>query len=432
MKENKTQIKALRGTKDLLPSEAKLWSNLEEKARRVFALFGYGELRTPVIEESALFVRSIGEGTDIVEKQMYTFLDRGERSITLRPEATASAVRAYLEHGMHNEGGLVKLFYIGPMFRAERPQAGRARQFHQIGVEAIGSYIPYLDAEIIALLCAILDAFGMSGYNIKLNSLGCEKDKKALSAGLRKSLEKHLDSLCEDCKLRYEKNALRILDCKEESCRNIIHKSFGGTNKYLCQECLAHFEAVKSTLNSLKINYQIEPYLVRGLDYYTKTSFEVTHQKLGAQDAIAAGGRYDNLVSDLGGPDKGACGFALGMERTITALHQSPKTEGRIDVFLATIGEEAYKLGFKLAMDLRGSGISAEIDYEGKSLKAQMRAADKIGAQLVAIIGDDEIKNRSVTVRNMRTKEQLALPENDFVNHIERLLSKIDETDTQL
>lgn len=424
MKETKTQIKALRGTKDLLPEEAKLWTILEENTRKTFACFGFSEIRTPIIEESSLFVRSIGQGTDIVEKQMFTFLDRGERSITLRPEATASVVRAYLENRLDNEVGFAKLFYIGPMFRAERPQAGRLRQFQQIGVEAIGSHNPHLDAEIIVLLGAILDSFNIIGYKIKLNSLGCAKDKKELSAGLRKSLEGKIDDFCADCKVRYEKNALRILDCKNEKCKNAIQKIFRGTETYLCPECKMHFDSVKSTLDALRIDYQVDPYLVRGLDYYTKTTFEVTHQKLGAQDAIAAGGRYDNLVSDLGGPEKGACGFAIGMERTAMAIHDTPKLGRGINIYIATIGDEAYNLGFRLVMDLRKSGISADIDYEGKSLKAQMRAADKIGAGLVALIGEDEMKNHSITVRDMRTKEQLAVPERSFISEIERMLAK--------
>jgi len=424
VKEIKTQIQALRGTKDLLPEEARLWAALEEKARKVFACFGFGEIRTPIIEESSLFVRSLGQGTDIVEKQMFTFLDRGERSITLRPEATASVVRAYLENGLDNKVGFTKLFYIGPMFRAERPQAGRLREFHQIGVEAIGSYNPNLDAEVIALLSAVLDSFNIVGYKIKLNSLGCAKDRNNLSAGLHKSFEGKIDDFCDDCKIRYDKNVLRILDCKEEKCKNAILKIFRGTEDYLCPECKTHFDSVKSALDILKIDYQIEPYLVRGLDYYTKTTFEVTHHKLGAQDAIAAGGRYDNLVSDLGGPEKGACGFAIGLERTAMAIHDIPTGKGGIDLFTATIGDEAYKLGFRLVMELRKAGISADIDYEGRSLKAQMRAADKIGARLAALIGEDEIKNHSITVRNMRTKEQSNIPEGSFVSEIERMLAK--------
>ncbi len=420
----KEQLKALRGTKDLLPKEARLWTILEEKARAVFNHFGYSEVRTPVIEESALFVRSLGQGTDIVEKQMFTFLDRGERSITLRPEATASVVRAYLENGLENEMGFAKLFYIGPMFRAERPQAGRMRQFHQIGVEAIGSYSPYLDAEVIALLASLLDSFDIRNYEIKINSLGCVKDKEALSSGLRQALGSHIKDLCDDCKVRYEKNILRVLDCKNDACRNEIKKIFNGTKEYLCNDCLAHFETVKQALDGLKVNYKVEPYLVRGLDYYTRTTFEVVHKKLGAQDAIGAGGRYDNLIADLGGQPKGACGFAIGMERTVMALQDIPELGGGLKIYIATMGEEAYKLGFSLAMALRGQGISAEVDFEGKSLKAQMRTADKLGAKYVAIIGDNEIKDHSITLRNMATKEQTSVPERNFASEMERIFIK--------
>ncbi len=415
----KEQIKALRGTKDLLPKEARLWTILEEKARIVFNRFGYGEIRTPVIEESSLFVRALGQGTDIVEKQMFTFLDRGERSITLRPEATASVVRAYLENNLENETGFAKLFYTGPMFRAERPQAGRMRQFHQIGVEAIGSYSPYLDAEVIALLTALLDSFNITNHEIKLNSLGCPKDKEALANGLRGAIGSRLNDFCDDCKVRYEKNILRVLDCKEAKCKDAIKKIFKGTEEYLCADCLAHFESVKKALDGLKINYRVEPYLVRGLDYYTRTTFEVTHKKLGAQDAIGAGGRYDNLVADLGGPAKGACGFALGIERAVMALDETPGQESILNIYFATMNDEAYKLAFNMVMELRRHGVSAEIDFEGRSLKAQMRAADKINAKYVAIIGEDELKSHSITLRNMNTKEQKSIPEREFVSEIE-------------
>lgn len=425
MRERKDIIRALRGTRDLLPEEAALWTVLEDRARDVFKHFNFAEIRTPLMEESALFVRSIGEGTDIVEKQMYTFLDRGERSITLRPEATASVVRAYLENGMSNEAGVVKLFYLGPMFRAERPQAGRARQFHQIGVEAIGSYSPYLDAEIIILLNAVLNSFEIKDHKIKLNSLGCPADKRGLSQRLRELLEPELKNLCEDCILRYRKNVLRILDCKNENCKGIAQKAFEGTKDYLCDGCRQHFETVKKTLTDLGISYQIEPYLVRGLDYYTRTTFELIHHKLGAQDAIAAGGRYDNLVSELGGPERGACGFAIGVERTLAAINSVPFTDRRLKIFLAALGETAYETGFKLVMRLRERGISADIAYEAKSLKAQMRTADRVGARLVAIIGEDEIKNHSVTIRNMDTKEQQIISEENFIINIERILSDI-------
>lgn len=418
------QVRALRGTKDLLLKEARLWTTLEAKARAVFNAFGYEEIRTPVIEESSLFVRSLGAGTDIVEKQMFTFIDRGERSITLRPEATASVVRAYLENNLVNEIGFTKLFYMGPMFRAERPQAGRMRQFHQIGVEAIGSYSPHLDAEVIALMAALLDSLGVTGYNIKINSLGCPKDKKALSDGLRAALSNNVDNLCDDCKVRFEKNILRVLDCKNDSCRNFVRKIFKGTEECLCAECLSHFDTAKKALDGLKVNYTIDPYLVRGLDYYTKTTFEVTHRKLGAQDALGAGGRYDNLVEDLGGQAKGACGFALGMERTVMALEELPDISDGICVYFATMGPDEYRLAFNMAMELRTQGISCDLDYEGKSLKAQMRAADKLGAKYAAIIGEDELKNHTLTLRNMATKEQKALPERGFISEIERIFSK--------
>ncbi|MFH0771629.1 MAG: histidine--tRNA ligase [Candidatus Omnitrophota bacterium] len=420
----KAQLKALRGTKDLLPEEAAVWTDLEEKAKRVFSFFNFTQIRTPIIEDSALFVRSLGEGTDIVEKQMYTFLDRGQRSITLRPEATASVVRAYIENNMQNQGGLLKLFYIGPMFRAERPQAGRMRQFHQIGVEAIGSYSPHLDAEVIILLSEVLDSFNIVDYTIKLNSLGCEKDKIAFADEIRKLLKDKINNFCEDCGLRYEKNILRILDCKNENCKEITKKIFDGSRKYLCPECEVHFDTVKRTLSQANVNYRFDPYLVRGLDYYTKTTFEVVHKNLGAQDAVAAGGRYDNLVEELGGPQKGACGFAIGMERAITAVENLPHIEDGPGIFMAAIGNDAYGLAFELVTRLRENGISADLDYDERSLKSQMRMADKLGVKLVGIIGEDEIKNNAVTIRNMSTKEQLTIPLRDFTREIERMLIK--------
>jgi len=419
------QVKALRGTKDLLPTEAKLWTTLEAKARAVLNAFCYKEVRTPVIEESSLFVRSLGAGTDIVEKQMFTFIDRGERSITLRPEATASVVRAYLENNLVNEYGFIKLFYLGPMFRAERPQAGRMRQFHQIGVEALGSYSPQLDAEVIALISALLESLGVHGSIIKINSLGCPKDKIALADGLRKVLSGGQDRLCEDCKVRYEKNVLRILDCKNESCRKLVRMIFKGTPESLCPDCKTHFDSVKSSLDGLRSTTRVDPYLVRGLDYYTKTTFEVTHKKLGAQDAIGAGGRYDNLVEELGGPAKGACGFAIGMERAAMAMDDVPEARDGVCLYFATMGEEEYRVAFNFANELRTrGGIPCELDYEGKSLKAQMRSADKLGAKYVAIIGEEELKNRTLTLRNMATKEQKVVPEREFIPEIERIFVK--------
>ena len=398
-------IKAIRGTKDILPGESGVWQEIEKISRDNLKLFGYQEIRTPVIEETALFVKNIGEETDIVSKEMLSFVDRGERKISLRPEGTASIIRAYIENNLDKISQFQKLYYIGPMFRAERPQAGRLRQFHQIGVEAIGSLHPALDAEVIALSAKLLDAAGIKGYKIKLNNLGCTDDKKNLSKMLKEIFsDKKGEHLCEDCKRRIKMNPLRVLDCKNDGCREVVRKTFKEA-VFICSECKTHFEEVLKFIHMLNIKYEIDPYIVRGLDYYTRTVFEITHEGLGSKDAIGAGGRYDNLSLDMEGPDVGACGFALGMDRMMMALGKGEELKG-VDIFIATIGDTAYAKAFGILNDLRNNGISCEIDYEKKSLKAQMRGADSIGAKFVLIIGEDEIVKGEAALRDMRTKGQ--------------------------
>ena len=308
-------IKRLKGTQDILPQDVKLWQEIESKARKIFDVYGYQEIRTPIIEEAALFTRSVGTESDIVKKQIYSFQDQGERNICLRPEETASVCRAYIENQLDKTEGFVKLFYIGPMFRSERPQAGRFRQFHQIGVEVIGSYSVHLDAEVLTLLDNILKQAGISDCVFHINSLGCEKDKAAIKSRLKKDLKDNISALCQDCNRRYEANILRILDCKVASCRKIIDCVSLGDE--LCDECMSKFVQLKTLLDKAKIKYETDPKLVRGLDYYTGIVFEVKSKSIGAQDAIAAGGRYDNLIADLGGEPTGATGFAIGMERII-------------------------------------------------------------------------------------------------------------------
>ena len=403
-------IKAIRGTKDILPPETCEWQNIEDTSRDIFRLFGYSEIRTPIIEETSLFVKSVGEETDIVKKEMFSFEDRGERNITLRPEGTAPIVRAYLENNLDKTEPFQKLYYIGPMFRAERPQAGRLRQFHQVGLEAIGSNSPALDAEVINVLVKLLDANGIKNYQLKLNNLGCREDKLRLSKILKDIFtEKTTASrLCEDCKRRAKTNPLRLLDCKSENCRLVVRENFKKV-EFLCADCKAHFKKVQESLDSLKISYTIDPYIVRGLDYYTRTVFEVTHKDLGAQNAIGAGGRYDNLISDMGGPALGASGFALGVDRLIMALGKIAEEKlpaAGIDVFIATIGDASYKKAFVLLNELRKADIACDIDYENSSLKSQMRTADKRGAKFVLIIGDDEMAKGEAVLRDMSTKEQ--------------------------
>ncbi len=415
-------IKAIRGTRDILPPGSNEWQKVEDLSRRVFRLFGYSEIRTPIIEETALFVKSVGEETDIVKKEMFSFVDRGERDISLRPEGTAPIVRAYLENNLDKTDPFQKLYYIGPMFRAERPQAGRLRQFHQIGLEAIGSNSPALDAEVINVLIRLLETNGIKKYELKLNNLGCREDKKKLSKTLKEVFSEKTVSarLCEDCKRRVATNPLRLLDCKEEGCRLVIREHFKNV-EFLCSDCKEHFAEVLKFIDLLKIPYSVDPYIVRGLDYYTRTVFEVTHKDLGAQNAIGAGGRYDNLISDMGGPSLGACGFALGVDRMIMALGKDAETvkaAAGIDLFVATIGKEAYSKAFLLLNELRGAGVSCDIDYELRSLKSQMRSADKQAARFVMIIGDDEVAKSEAVLRDMKTREQTNIRFPDLVNSI--------------
>lgn len=410
--------KALRGMKDILPDSSKLWQILEANATAVLYQFGYHEIRTPVLEEKGLFVKSIGGETDIVTKEMFSFQDRGERDVVLRPEGTAPIVRAYLEANLHKTDPFQKFYYIGPFFRAERPQAGRMRQFHQIGAEAIGSPNPIIDAEIILLMASILDKTGIKNYVIRLNNLGCHNDKIRLSKTLKEYFSDKKIMLCDDCKKRLQKNPLRILDCKKDSCRNIAKGALKSVD-FLCESCKSHFTGVKEYLKGTSVEKKCtdDPYIVRGLDYYTSTVFEVSHPALGAQDAIGAGGRYDNLVKDMGGPALGAVGFALGMERMLIACaKEMPVFKGAGSVYIATIGEKASKEGFRMTNELRDAGIECNMDYEGGSLKSQMRDADKLKSAFTLIIGDDELAKGEALLRDMKTKEQISVKFSDIVN----------------
>ncbi|MCX5716304.1 MAG: histidine--tRNA ligase [Candidatus Omnitrophica bacterium] len=400
------KLAALKGMRDILPYDIGKWRYAEEAARKLFANFGYAEIRTPILEETALFTRSIGEGTEIVQKQMFSFKDRGERDIALRPEGTAPVVRAYLENGLDMKMPICKLFYIGPMFRSERPQAGRSRQFYQIGVESIGFNSPQADVDVIAVMMKLFEACSLEDAELNINSLGCEKDKKHFEQILKEALAADVKRLCEDCKKRYDKNILRIFDCKNETCRAVLHAA-PKVAEHLCPECRMHFEKVREGLTAVGIKYRVEPFLVRGLDYYTGTVFEVTHKNLGSQDAVAAGGRYDGLIQELGGEPTPACGFAVGLDRLMLAAADRIKPqETRIEVFLALLGEEADKLGIKLLKELRGKGVLCETCFGAKSLKSQMRLADRLKVKRVLIIGEDEIAKDIAVLRDMDTKEQ--------------------------
>ncbi|MCM8779170.1 MAG: histidine--tRNA ligase [Candidatus Omnitrophica bacterium] len=420
--------KALRGTKDILPSETLLWQKLEEKARNIFSRYQYKEIRMPIIEEMKLFVRSVGETTDIVQKEMFSFKDRGGREICLRPEATASCVRAYLENNVDLSEPMAKFYYLGPMFRAERPQKGRLREFHQIGVEVLGAESYLVDAEVISLLVELLRDFGLESFLLKLNSLGCVLDKKAISERYREILFKKKERLCLLCQERLERNVLRILDCKEAKCRKVVTE-LPSTLELICTECKKHFQSLEEILSSLGIDYELEPRMVRGIDYYTRTVFELVSEALGSQDALAAGGRYDNLIESLGGPSRGAVGFALGMERVILALKKTGRLnwiEKSPEVFLITLGEEAGRVGFLLLENLRRKGISIDMDYTDKSLKAKMRRADRIKAKFVLIIGEEEIKRGEYLLRTMATGEQTFLKKETIIEDLlNRLVSNI-------
>lgn len=416
-------LKALRGTRDILPGETEAWQEIEAKARRLFSIYGYKEIRTPIIEESILFTRSIGDWTDIVQKEMYVFSDRGDRNIALRPEATAGVVRAYIENYTGQLDPLNKFFYIGPMFRAERPQKGRQRQFHQLGVEAIGSDNPYLDVEVIYLAVTFLELLGIDEFVVKINSLGCQKDKLAIIHNRKKSIAPYLEKLCDECKARFDKNVLRIFDCKEEKCKEIVSNiSESGDNNGLCEDCAEHFDNVRKGLDSLGVkNCTVDSKIVRGLDYYTKTVFEITQKDLGAKDAICAGGRYNDLIKELGGKDTPAIGFAFGIERLVLAQYgEGPyKEKPPLDVFIAVINKPLFKEAFSLLIELRGNRCRCDMDYEEKSLKSQMRKAQKLGAKFVVIFGEEEFKRGKVILRDMASSSQEEMGLSEVVQQVE-------------
>lgn len=418
------KYKLLRGFTDVFPDEYLKRQDIFDKFRTIFELFGYSQIDTPIVESTNLFVRSIGAFSEIVKKQMLTFKDKSNRSLSLRPEATASVARAYIENDFLRTKKFVKWFYIGPMFRNERPQAGRRRQFYQLGIEAIGSKSPYLDAEVISLLCALLEVINIPDYKLKLNTLGCIKDKSRITYEYEKLLKDKIGNFCQDCQERFKFNILRIFDCKNSECKNQL-KSIPPIIKYLCTDCIEHYEKVKKALSDLEIKFEQDSNIVRGLDYYDKTVFEVIHPELGAKSAIGAGGRYDNLIKDMGGPEIGACGFALGLERIISIVSDNLNPKFSLDIYIVTLGEESYNSGFKLLNNLRRQEISADIDYEGRSLKSQMRQANKVGAKFVVIIGEDELKNNKITLRDMSKNKQSQLEMDNFVEKMKEILKII-------
>lgn len=394
------------GTQDILPGTVEKWQFVEQKAREICRRFNFREIRTPIFEATELFQRGVGETTDIVEKEMYTFVDRGDRSITLRPEGTAGVVRSYVENKLYGEPDVSKLYYIGPMFRYERAQAGRYRQFHQFGVEAIGAVDPALDAEVIALGYTFYTEVGLKGVRVEINSVGTPSVRAAFREKLLAYLEPKREILCKDCQARMDRNPLRVLDCKVDQQHFTDAPSILDS---LDEECQIHFEKVKQYLTDMEIPYEINHRLVRGLDYYTHTAFEFKAEGIGAIDTVGGGGRYNGLVAEIGGPDQPGVGFGLGIERTIILLeYQQTEVPNlhELDVYMIAMGEEADREITKLVYQLRRAGISAERDYEGRKLKAQMKSADRLQARFTAILGEDELANGEITLKEMKTGEQ--------------------------
>lgn len=413
-------IKVPKGTQDILPEDILKWYYIEDMIREILNKYGYKEIRTPFFEYTDLFVRGIGESTDIVTKEMFTFSDRKGRSLTLRPEGTAPVIRAYLENNMDRISKVTKLFYLGPMFRCEKPQAGRFRQFNQFGIEVIGTKSSAADAEVILTVLEIYGKLGLKNLEILINSVGCKKCRVDYVQKLKEYLKGKKDFLCSECKERYSKNPLRVLDCKRDSCKKIIEAAPMITRN-LCQECESHFTEVKKFLDDQKIVFHEDPRLVRGLDYYTKTAFEIISGGLGAQNAIGGGGRYDDLVEELGGKYTPAVGFAAGIERMIIAMDQQKvewPVEKRLDIFVIKVDEKNKDTAFRLLQEIRNASLSADMDYSGGSLKSQMRIANKIGARYTVIVGEEELSKNMVILRNMQTKEQKEVKIDNLIDEL--------------
>ena len=416
------KITAVKGFNDILPDDSPKWQFVESIVREVFFNYGFKEIRIPTVEKTQVFTRSIGETTDIVEKEMYTFPDKRDASLTLRPEGTAVVVRSYIQNVLYGKSPVNKLYYMGPMFRYERPQKGRYRQFHQIGAEVFGSGEPQSDAEVLSMLMYLLDKIGLTGLTLNINSLGCKECREEYKKALVEYFSTKTDKLCDNCNRRLTANPLRILDCKAAGC-NELKPDAPVISKHLCNCCADHFSEVKASLDGLKIPYIVNELMVRGLDYYTKTTFEVTTDMLGSQNAVAAGGRYDDLCEQFGGPKTPAIGFALGVERLILLLEGNKDYAKKPDLFIAAMGAEAKRISFKFLYVLRKNGFSCDMEFADKSLKSQMRRADKGGFKHVLIIGEDELSKNEFVIRNMSTKEQKSFSLDSALNDIESIIS---------
>ncbi len=397
--------RAVEATRDILPGEIERWQFVEQTAREIFARYGFRELRTPIFEFTDLFKRSVGEATDIVSKEMYTFTDRGKRSLTLRPEGTAPTVRAYVQHSIHKTEELTRWYYAGPMFRYERKQKGRYRQFAQIGAEVLGADEPHVDAEVIEMVMFFLASLGLSGLVLHLNSIGCKSCRGAFQEDLHKTLAPVIGEYCSDCVRRYDRNVLRILDCKVD--RERVEK-LPSILDSLCSACEEHFTAVRSALDDTGVPYVLTPHLVRGLDYYMRTAFEVTASGLGAQNALLGGGRYDGLVEQLGGPDVPGFGFALGLDRLVMILPENAGQPAAADIYLVALGEAAGKEARRLAVALRHGGLRVVLSPSPRSMKSQMRAANRSGARYAGILGDTELAAGQIILKRLSDGEQKA------------------------
>jgi histidyl-tRNA synthetase len=408
------KFRAIKGTRDILPGETPRWQRVERRFREAFVRYGYSEIRLPIFEQTALFARGLGDATDIVEKEMYSFVDKGENAVTLRPEGTAGVVRAYLQNNLGGEGGAVKLWYAGPMFRYERPQSGRQRQFHQVGAEIFGVAGPEADAELLQMVHATFAALGVPELTLQINSLGDAACRPAFREALVEYYRPHAAELCEDCRRRLETNPLRLLDCKAAGCRVLKTGAPSGL-AFLCDPCREHFAAVCTLLDAAAVPYAVNPEMVRGLDYYTRTTFELTSSGLGAQDTVAAGGRYDRLVEEFGGAPTPGLGFALGVERLLKLLPEDAVDEAPRPVFLAALGDAARSAIWPWLAELRRRGVAVEWDYEGRSLKSQMRRADRLRARHVVIVGENELAAGRVQLKDLIDKSQREVATADLI-----------------
>lgn len=416
---------APKGTKDIYGSYMEEWQRVEQVMRELCSDFGIKEIRIPIFEHTELYLRGVGETTDIVQKEMYTFKDKADRSITLRPEGTAGVARSFIEHGMYNNPQPTRRFYIGPMFRYENTQKGRQRQFHQFGVEMLGSYSPALDAEAISVAAELLKRLGIKDVELRINSLGCNECRQRYNTALKEYIGSNIDKLCDDCKSRFDKNPLRVLDCKEEGCQRIIAEA-PVVLDYLDDECKEHFETVKAILDDMGIKYTVDEKIVRGLDYYTRTVFEFVANGIGAQGTVCGGGRYDNLIAECGGQPMGCAGFAVGIERLLLMLEAQNgefKETNEMDIYIGSIGKEGLVKSQGIAYRMRSEGIRAEGDSVGRSVKAQMKYANKIGAKYSVILGDNEIAEDTANLKNMETGEQEQIKVSELVEIMKKKIN---------